>query len=307
MTAWYRMILAVLALLVAGPVWAQTKISLVHTGIAAYTSAFVAKEQGFFKKRGLDVTLQQVAGGVLIQGLQGGSAQIATVPPTNLLLAIEGGLDLVAVAGASVSQKDDQTAAFVIATNAGITTPKDLIGKKIGVPSIGGYLYVMARKWIIDQGIDPAAVNFVEVNFPQAADLMKNGAIQASALSDPFLQRAVQNGVAKPMDYFAAILPPQTTGVLYASTRRWAEANPEAVKAFREAIAEGVAFTEKNPDAARADMAKYIKLPPEALAATVMPRLMANVTEEQIGYWVNTMHGMGLIKTRPDAAKLIVR
>jgi NitT/TauT family transport system substrate-binding protein len=286
---------------------AQTKITLGHTGVAEYLGAFVAQEEGFFRKHGLDVTFQTVAGGALVPGLQGGSLQIATLPPTNMLLAVDGGLDLVAVAGTSVFDKSDTNAGLLVAANSGIATPKDLIGKKIGVPSIGGFLYVMARKWVADKGVDPKQVNFVEVNFPQTADLLKSGSIDAGVSAQPFISRALQANTAKALAYFPADLPAQTTGVFYASTRQWANANPAAVRGFRAAIAEAVVFAEKNPQAAMAHLGKYVKLPPEVLASLPMPRLYADVTEPQLRYWVDTMSEMGLTKSKANAAQLIAR
>lgn len=285
---------------------AQTKITLGHTGVAEYLGAFVAQEEGFFKKHGLDVGFQQVAGGALVPGLQGGSLQMATLPPTNLLLANDAGLDLVAVAGTSVFEKSDTNVGLLVGADAGIASPKDLVGKKLGVPSIGGFLYVMARKWVIDQGIDPRQVSFVEVNFPQTADLLKSGTIHAGVSADPFMKRAVATG-AKPLAYFAAGLPAETTGVFYGTTREWAKANPVAVKGFHAAIADAVAFSQKNPDAARAHMGKYIKLPAPVLASIPMPRLYADVTEPQMRFWVDTMAEMGLTKSKANAASLIAR
>ncbi|TWO72928.1 metal ABC transporter substrate-binding protein [Caenimonas sedimenti] len=286
---------------------AQTKITLGHTGVAEYLGAFVAQEEGLFKKHGLEVTLQQVAGGALVPGLQGGSLQMGTLPPTNLLLANEGGLDLVFVAGTGVFEKTDQNVGLLAGAGSGITSAKDLVGKKVGVPSIGGFLHVMARKWVADRGVDPKQVNFVEVNFPQTADLLKAGTIQAGVSATPFIGRAIQSGSGTALAYFPADLPPQTSGVFYGTTRQWAAANPQAVKAFRAAIADAVAMADKNPQAARAHMGKYIKLPPEVLASIPMPRLMADVTEPQVKYWVDTMNEMGLIKSRPQAAQIIVR
>ena len=298
---------AVVALLTAAALaaQAQTKMTLGHTGVADYLGAFVAQEEGLFRKHGLDVTFQQVAGGALAPGLQGGSLQIATLPPTNLLLANEGGLDLVAVAGTSVIEKGDQNTGLLVGTASGIEGAKDLAGKKLGVPSIGGFLYVMARKWVSDQGVDPRQVNFVEVNFPQTGDLLKSGSIQAGVSAEPFLKRAVATGAAKPLAYFADTLPPQTTGVLYAGTRQWAAAHPAAIQGFRAAMAEAVAFADSHPQAARAHLGKYIKLPPEVLASIPMPRLYAPVAEAQLRFWVDTMHGMGLVKTKANPAQLI--
>jgi len=286
---------------------AQVTVTLGHTGVAEYLGAFVAQEEGFFKKNGLDVKFQQVAGGALVPGLQGGSLQMATLPPTNMLLANDGGLDLVSVAGTSVFEQSDQNAGLLVGLNSGITTAKELVGKKVGVPSIGGFLYVMARKWVADKGVDPRQVNFVEVNFPQTADLLKSGTIDAGVSAEPFIKRAVGAGYGTVLAYFAADLPPQTTGVFYGTTRAWAAANPGSIKGFRAAIAQAVAFTEKNPQAARAHLAKYIKLPPEVLASIAMPRLSAEVTEPQLRYWVDTMSQLGLTKTKVNAAELIAR
>ena len=302
-----RCLAAVLLMGAAMAVQAQTKITIGHTGVADYLGAFVAQEEGFFRKQGLEVAFQQVAGGALVPGLQGGSLQIATLPPTNMLLAIDGGLDLVAVAGTSVLDPSDQNVGLLVGPDGGIKSAKDLVGKKVGVPSIGGFLYVMARKWVSDKGVDPRQVNFVEVNFPQTADLLKAGTIQAGVSADPFIKRALANGSGTVLAYFAADLPPRTTGVFYGATRQWASANPAAVKGFRAAIAEAVAFVDKNPQAARVHLAKYIKLPPEVLASIPMPRLQAELTESQLRFWVETMAEMGLIKTKADAAQLIVR
>ncbi len=295
----------VLTMLMHGAASAQTKITLGHTGVADYLASMVAQEQGFFKKRGLDVTFQQVAGGALVPGLQGGSLQIATLPPTNMLMAVDGGLDLVVIAGTSATTKSDRSMGLLAGAASGISGPKGLVGKSVGVPSIGGSLYVLARKWISDQGVDVHKVKFVEVNFPQTGDLLRSGTIDAGVSADPFLQRIVKSGTGSVLAYFAASLPEDTSGVFYGTTRKWADANPEALRAFKEAIEEGVQFAKANPDAARADLAKYLKLPAPVLAAIPTPRLKAEVTPPQLQFWIDTLYDMRMINKKPDAASLI--
>lgn len=295
----------ILAVAFAATAGAQTKITLGHTGVADYLASFVAKEQGYFEKHGLDVSFQQVAGAALVPGLQGGSLQVATLPPTNMLLAIDGGLDLVAIAGTSATAKDDKNMGLLAGADSGISNAKSLVGKKVGVPSIGGSLYVLARKWIADQGVDVQKVQFVEVNFPQTGDLLKGKTIDAGVSANPFMQRVVKTGNASVLAYFPASLPTDTSGVFYGATRKWADANPDAVKAFKAAIAEAVEFVKKNPEAARADLGKYIKLPAPVLASIPTPRLKADVTEAQIQFWIDTLYEMQMIRAKPVAATLI--
>lgn len=309
MTLIRHLLLCLLGALTLGQAQAQspTKITLGHTGVADFLAAFVAQEQGFFKKQGLEVTLMQVAGGALVPGLQGDSLQVATLPPTHMLLAVDGGLDMVAIAGGSVSEQSDTNSGLIVAPGSGIQSARDLVGKKIGVPSIGGFLHVMARKWLASQGVDASKVSFVEVNFAQIADLVKSGLIQAGTSADPFLKRSVQAGHATALTYFAAGLPAQTAGIFYGAKRAWVTTHPAAVRGFKLALAEAVAFINANPQAARADMAKYIKLPPEVLATVPIPRLVAEVTEEQMRFWVDTMKAMALTRTPLTPAGLIVR
>jgi NitT/TauT family transport system substrate-binding protein len=300
-----RTIALALAALASVATQAQTKITVGHTGVSEWLAAYVAQEEGIFRKHGLDVTLQQVPVGALIPSLQGGSVQILTSPPTNVLMANDGGLDLVFVAGTSVTEKTDQNVALLVASGSGIASPKDLVGKKVATGSLGGFLHVMGRKWLADRGVDTRQVSFVEVNFPQMSDLLKNGTIHAVVTVSPFVQRIVQAGSGTVLGYLPADLPSRTAGAFYTTTRAWAVANPQAVRAFRASIADAAAFAEKNPQAARAHMAKYIKLPPEVLASLPAPRLAPEVTEAQVQFWIDAMHEMGLIKAKPAAARAI--
>ena len=56
-----------------------------------------------------------------------------------------------------------------------IKDAKDFVGKKVGAPGIGAFLHVLFRKWLIDKGVDPKSVNFVEVTFPTMSDALKSG------------------------------------------------------------------------------------------------------------------------------------
>ncbi|HVL35438.1 MAG TPA: ABC transporter substrate-binding protein, partial [Burkholderiales bacterium] len=86
--------LAAAALLaLAQPVAAQTRITLGYTGANAFVAAFVAKDQGFFAKRGLDVTLQLVpVGSTIAAAMAGNTIQVGTLTPPAFLLAYEGGI-----------------------------------------------------------------------------------------------------------------------------------------------------------------------------------------------------------------------
>ncbi|MBK7720313.1 MAG: ABC transporter substrate-binding protein [Simplicispira sp.] len=212
---------ATVAIFSSAAAFGQAKIVLGHTGIADYAAAYIAQEEGFFKKRGVDVEFQQVFGPALAPGLQSGSMQVTTMTPASFLLAVDGGLKFVAVANTTASVKTDKHYALVAKTGSNISSVKDLVGKKVGVPGLGLTLHIMAKKALIDQGIDASKVDFIEVPFAQLNDVLRGGGVDAVATAEPFLGRTVQAKVGSVVEYFFEKLPEETSPVFYVSSADW--------------------------------------------------------------------------------------
>lgn len=305
----FRRIAAALAVVagfaVSAHAEAPTKIVIMHTGVAPYLAAFVAKDQGFFEKRGLDVTIKLGANGsVLMAALIAGSAQIATPTPTIFLQGVEGGLDVVALA--STNEFPDNTKSGLVARQgSGIKGPADLVGKKVGVPGIGGLLDVVLRKWLMDNKVDTTKVHFVETPFPPMADMLKADQIDAAVAVDPFLGRIVGSGSGYYVADYTKSIPAGAVGSVWAATREWADKHPAAVKAFQEAIVEAIAFAKSNEKAARDSVLHYTKLPPQAVAHMVLPNLTAKMGPAQLQPWVDIAKAQGTIRKDIDVKKLI--
>src|SRR5208337_798651 len=97
--------------------------------------------------------------------LTAGSLTISVLTPPNLLLANEGGLDLVAIAGVARIQKSNPRSNLVTRTGAGIAKPEDLRGKKIGVPGIDSSLDLVFKTWLKEHGIPLDQVTSIEAPF----------------------------------------------------------------------------------------------------------------------------------------------
>ena len=128
----------------------------------------VAIDEGIFKKHGLEVEMTPIGiNSNIPAAILSNSIQIGGPTSTVFLQAADGGLDLVAIAGASVMSpvSNGNITAFV---RNGITIkePKDFVGKKVGAPGLNAFLHVLFVKWLVEKGVDPKSVNFVEVTFP---------------------------------------------------------------------------------------------------------------------------------------------
>jgi NitT/TauT family transport system substrate-binding protein len=297
-------ITVLLGLLATLPAQAATKIALLFAPTTGLLPSYVAKDQGIFEKHGLDVELTLLVNqGSVVAALVSGSVQIGTPSALAVLQAADAGLDVVFLAASNVSPSPSRTGMFV-RNDSGIEGPRDLIGKKVGVPSLNTLLHVMARQWLKSNGVDYTKVNFVEVGFQQMADVLKGGSVDAVDAIDPYYDRvaAVGHSIGNPDED----APPGTLTSVYAVTRAWAAAHPDVVAAFRQSLEEAQVFIAANEAEARASLGRYTKQPAAVVAKTPMPNLAVTIRPPQIQFFIDIGREQGLLSHNLDAASLIV-
>ncbi|QFZ82436.1 metal ABC transporter substrate-binding protein [Variovorax paradoxus] len=289
---------------------AHPKIVFGYTAVTDFASVFVAAEEGYFKKRSLDVELKFIPlNSTIPAALQSDSLQIGGPTPSVFLQAVDGGLDLVLVAGGGLTSKTITGFGLVARAGSGIKSPQDCVGKKIGVPGLGAFLHVTFRAWLKDSGVDYRKVNFIEAAFPQHADLLRGGSVDAVVSADPFMSRITESGAGYVASYYSTFLPENNQTIVHAAKREWVAKNPATARAFREALVESATFMQqpKNDAKVRAAIGKYIKLPAEVLAKVQVSPPGPVVTDKQLGYWTGLMKEQDMLKTSIDVAKLIAK
>src|SRR5208282_3104276 len=137
--------LGAIALLGGNAALAQTKITIGCTATGDCASAIVAVDEGIFAKHGLDAKMLLIGVNSNIPAaIVSDSIQIGGPTETVFLQAVDGGLDLVAVAGASRMDPVANGALAAFARNeTSIHEAKDFVGKKVGAPGIGAFLQVL--------------------------------------------------------------------------------------------------------------------------------------------------------------------
>ena len=296
------------ALLVAGGMTgsahAETKLKMMYTPVSGFTAGYVAQEQGFWKKRGIDVEfIPTASSGNNPPALVSGSVQIAGPTMPTLLQANDSGLDLVVFASGSVYPLEADI--LVAREGSGVEKPADLKGKTVGVPGLGALLHFMLIRNLKANGVDPKSVRFVEVGFPQAADALKSGQIDAYPAQAPFTARILQSGAGHEVSNWLKDTPDGTLTVIYATTRKWADENKDTVKALRDGMKEAVEFSKANRPEMYNAIAKYTKLPPAVVSSLAPPVLEVDTTPKQVKFWIDLAKEQGAIKGDPDPAKII--
>jgi NitT/TauT family transport system substrate-binding protein len=295
-------------LALAGSAAAQTKIQIGCTATSDCASAMVAVDEGIFKKYGLEAEMTPIGiNSNIPAAILSNSIQIGGPTSTVFLQAVDGGLDLVAIAGASIMNPTSNNAITAFVRN-GITIkePKDFVGKKVGAPGLNAFLHVLFVKWLVEKGVDPRSVNFVEVTFPTMSDIIKSGGVDAVLTAEPFVTRMLNAGLGSVGARYAVELARTDPIIFYAASREWADKNAATIKKFRDAIAESAQIVNSNREKASASISKFTKQPLELVTATPPNRSEPVLKPEQLAWWIDVMSSQKMLQSKLDTTKLVL-
>ncbi|WP_342130866.1 ABC transporter substrate-binding protein [Hydrogenophaga sp. OTU3427] len=280
-----------------------TKLNVGYVPAGDWLPALVAKDKGLFDKRNLDVTLTKVA---IISNVPSailsGSLHLGVSTPTVLIDAADAGLPLVGVAGGTRFVKNPAIFSVVVRQGLTATSAKDLEGKRVGVPGLRSIADVLFRKWLLDKGVNLARVNIVEAPFPQMRDLLKGGTLDAVAVLEPFRSRIVADNTGFRLADYVAEVNPDVLGGVWVGQREWALANPRAVTAFRESLAEAIDFIKTNNEEARAIELKYLGFSTPVLLPYSLP-----VSNADLETYVRYAREVGYLSKPVDVSQMLVR
>ncbi len=284
------------------------KLKIACTATSDCASAMVARDEGIFAKHGLDADVTLIGINTNIPpAIVSDSIQIGGPTAPVFLQAVSGGLDLVAVAGASVMDPAVSTSVAAVArTGVSIKSAKDFIGKKVGAPGIGAFLQVLFSKWLIDHGVDPKQVNFVEVTFPTMNDALKSGAVDAVVTAEPFITRIEKAGNGQVVTRYVADLGRTDPIISYVATRSFAEQHPDVIKAFRESIAEAAPIVNSDREKASQSISKFTKMPIDLVRLNRPSRSQPELKGADFKWWVETMKQLGMLQSDIDVNKLVL-
>jgi ABC-type nitrate/sulfonate/bicarbonate transport system substrate-binding protein len=200
---------------------------------------YVAQDQGFFRKHGLDLTLVQVRNGAVgIAAVSSGESQVhwGSVSAANIG-AIAEGTDLVFLAGFI----NKLTGTFVV--NPKIKTPADLKGKNIGVNGLSGGAWIFAMLTLDYWGLVPERDN---IQFRALGDQgviaqgLFAGAVDAAFLGYTFGKALETKGFRILADVEKLPIPYQGSGIM--ARRSFSASAPAIIENVLRGLLDSLAF-----------------------------------------------------------------
>ena len=250
-------LVAVFLVLSAERSFGQVKGASVRVAYSALSAGigvlWLTHEQGIFRKHGLQSNLVYMRSGTTAaQALLAGEIEFGHLSPAPMMGAWAQGGDIVWVA-TTIHQM-----VFTLITDASIAKPLDLKGKKIGITRIGSASDLALRTALESLGLAPKDVAVLSMGgIPDILSGMKAGAVNGGILSPP------TSTAARDLGYRALVHIPdlgkEFTFSGIAAKRSFVQAQPEIVRSFTAALADGAKTYKEDSRAALSVLRKYMR------------------------------------------------
>ena len=200
---------------------------------------WVARERGFFNKYGISADTIFVRGApTLVAAMAANEIDVGYTGGTAVVGAVANGADL------KVLSAFTNRVTYDLMVKPGIKTPEDLRGKKFGIQSIGGTVWMGAILALEYLKLDPDRdkINILAVGDQNVlAQALESGTIDATVLDGVQSRRLAALGFPTLADLNKANLPILSSGFVMREPN--IQKNPQLVENLMKAVIEGAAFS----------------------------------------------------------------
>jgi NitT/TauT family transport system substrate-binding protein len=253
------------------PLAAQTlgHVRIGNPGQEGNAGSYYAQDQGYFRRAGVDAELTTLRGSGtgVVAAVVGGSIEVGEADVVSLATARLRGIKVSLIAPSAVWSSALPTAGLLIPKGGSVRSGRDLEGKAIGVPSLGGLNRVTTTVWIEKTGGDATKVKFVEIPQAEASAALGRGAVDGIVVTEPTLSRAIADGHTLVGTMYDAI----GNGFIetgWFATDDWIARNTDLATRVGRAIREGQRWANANRVQAAAIYRRYSGATTERIKAT---------------------------------------
>ncbi len=240
----------------------REKISLGVSKSFLSIPVYIAKDQGFFAKEGLDIIIKEYGSGKLAtKGLFTGEVDTATVADMPIV-------------NNSFKRKDFHIFAtfansyhmvkMVARKNNGVEDGVDLKGRKVGVNK-GTSSHFFLATFLLHNELLPSEIEMINIKIGDMPTALNNNEVDAISVWQPYIQ------VTKKLLGGRAIELPSSeiyrTTFNLAAMKSFSERHPESLKRLLKAIDRAVTFIRVNRDKSQDIIARSFKLDKDTVNA----------------------------------------
>jgi len=283
------------------PASAQDRVRLgLSVRNVVFLPFYYAKDAKIFEKHGLNVEIIQMRSDLQLAGLASGQIDFTpSVGPAGAAFA--NGMPLKALAVLY------RAPLFALVSPPGVTSVKELEGKKVAVSRIGSESHRYGSPMIEHGGADPKKVTFIQTGSTTVSlTAIQQGSVNAAVLSPPFTGIMAEKGF-KILARSRSLAEAPWLGLV--ANRQKVERQPEQVRNMLRSMRDVTALIRRDKPAVVSYIEKNFKVSPANASASyddidgvMVDSLM--LSDEQIQKYLDNSYARGELPKRLQVAEL---
>ncbi|OBF33023.1 hypothetical protein A5724_20595 [Mycobacterium sp. ACS1612] len=236
-------------------------ITLSYSQIVADELPFwIADEAGLFKAQGLDVKLTNLSSSDGFPALISGQTQLASIGAPEMVSG--------AASGGQVSYLATLTPVFTYELFTKVKTPQELKGKRVGITSTSGSLYIATVEALQQLGLKPSDVALTPLgSVTNVNNALVAGTIDAAMSHPPTTTQLEAEGFHSMLDLASQNIPTSNVGI--AATDAYVQSHGDQIRRFMTAVQQAIKREKTDEAYAVSVLSKHLKVTdPKALHDT---------------------------------------
>lgn len=228
--------------------------------VADQLPLWIAHDSGLFQKQGLTVKLTSLSGSDGFPALISGQTQMASIGASEMVSG--------AASGAKVSYLATLTPVFPYQFFTKARSAAELKGKRIGITSASGSVYVATLAALKQLGLAPKDVKLISLgSVTNVNNALVAGTIDAALSHQPASAQIEAAGYHSILDLATQRIPTSNVGI--AATKSYVSGHKNQVRKFMKAVEQAIAKEKSDEKYATGVLSKHLKVTdPKALHET---------------------------------------
>jgi NitT/TauT family transport system substrate-binding protein len=285
------------------------KISIMTTSDLA--PFHLAVKNGYFKEAGFtfdptkDVTVAK-SGGDSVSKLTSKEVDIAYSSYTPFFVAkSKGAADIKLIADAS-SAGPGSCVVMAMPTSS-VKSVKDMANKRVAVTAKNTISDLLVMSTLKTNGIDYKTINWVEIPFPNTAERMSKGDVDAAFMTEPFITQAAKTVGAVPVFDTATGPTANIPTAGYGVNAEFVQKYPKTLEAFQKVMQR--ATLEALADRSKIEplLQEFSKIDADTAKLAKLLTFNSSIDPNRVQRVTDLMLEFGVIKERIDVASMVVK
>jgi NitT/TauT family transport system substrate-binding protein len=287
-----------------------TKLVIGGVNTVDLAPLYWAIQQGYFAEKRLEVELKTVANGSeAVEGLETGKYHLVYASYVPFILAHiklgQGDPSQRLQFVAENTYGKERAAMLVLPPGRDVNNLKELERKRIAVPGVRTSADLLVMSALEANQVDYRTVQFIPVKFPDMANALATGQVDAAMMVEPWItQAATERGAIPRLDLATGpTLELPFTG--FGAKEAVASEHPELMRAFRDVLARSSDEIALNRGHVEAVLPDFAKIPPKIASLIALPGFRATLAKVGIQRVADLMTRFGFLPNCFDVGEML--